>query len=149
MLYFYYGGGTLGVPRSLVTGVWESDVPYIEASDPEEASTSDETPEGIHAGSMDTGGEGKSINGGTAGPDQKPDLEHYEKRNRELRVQLDGSLQEYREATHEKDSEAKEEARENIRTIARQIYSLSDQVKDSFGSLPEGWWQGADGIGGY
>jgi hypothetical protein len=51
-------------------------------------------------------------------------------------------MKQLRKASRERDPEGKKKAREDSIEISRQIYSLTDKVKNNIGDLPQDWWQG-------
>jgi len=148
-IHFNFSGGTLSVPKGFINAVKKSGLPYIEESDlkrelraaTEPSMRPSELPDDIQQSkSKEDKKEGKKFKKGSAEVDKKLDLEYFKNKNKQLRAQLDASLEELREASHEKDQEAKGKARESIRGISRQIYSLADEVKNNFGALPKDWW---------
>ena len=59
-----------------------------------------------------------------------------------LKTKLDESLKKLREATRNKDKAAKKMAREDMRKFSKEIYKLTDEVKQvNNGVLPEDWWK--------
>lgn len=74
--------------------------------------------------------------------DGKPDIDYYKEKKAFLIVKLDESLEKIREATRNKDPEAKEKARDEMKKISAEIYALTDELKEkNNGELPEGWWE--------
>ncbi len=74
--------------------------------------------------------------------EEKPDIDYYKEKKALLTVKLDESLEKIREATRNKDPEAKGKARDEMRKISAEIYALTDELKEkNNGELPEGWWE--------
>jgi hypothetical protein len=73
---------------------------------------------------------------------EKPDINYYKEKKSLLKAELDRTLDRLREATKDRDPEAKKKAREEMRKISSQIYDLTDELKEkNTGKLPEGWWE--------
>ena len=73
---------------------------------------------------------------------EKPDIDYYKKKKSLLKAELDRTLDRLREATKDRDPEAKKKAREEMRKISTEIYDLTDELKEkNNGKLPEGWWE--------
>ena len=73
---------------------------------------------------------------------EKPDIDYYKEKKSLLKAELDRTLDRLREATKDRDPEAKKKAREEMRKISTEIYDLTDELKEkNNGKLPEGWWE--------
>lgn len=68
-------------------------------------------------------------------------IEDHKKKKDRMTVELEGLLEELREATRRKDNGAKERIKREIRAKSGQIYKLTDEATEkNQGRLPEGWW---------
>jgi len=81
----------------------------------------------------DTGRVGKA-------PLSQEELQAYTERHRRLKEDLEEATKKMRQASRERNPEAREKARAEMRRTAGQIYELRDAVKrKNEGKLPEGW----------
>lgn len=70
------------------------------------------------------------------------DLSYYTKKKGQLDAELDRALDRLREATKNRDTEAKNKARETLKKIHNEIYVLTEEVRGmNKGKIPEGWWK--------
>ena len=125
---FNFKIGVLGVPRSAVVSIEEFTA---------KAPAPDETPNETEVKTKEEGDEkpDKKI-------DKKRPLEEYYEKMKVLKTKLDESLKKLREATRNKDKAAKKMAREDMRKFSKEIYKLTDEVKQvNNGVLPEDWWK--------
>ncbi|HUV49430.1 MAG TPA: hypothetical protein VMW78_00165 [Anaerolineae bacterium] len=129
---FYYRGGIVGIEKNFVRTIKKTDIEYEEEIDSEKNITDMESKTNGKTGIV------------TREEKIKPetlDVKYYIKRKIELVAKLDESLEKIREATHNKDQEAKKKARDEMRKISAKIYDITDKVKEiNNGKLPEGWW---------
>ena len=132
---FHFKSGVLGVPRSAVVSIEEvaSETRKKEAPRPEEAPP--EKKEETNAVKKTEKKEEKKA-------EQTRPLHEYWAQKKALKVKLDEALKRLREATRNKDKAAKKKAREDMRKFSKEIYKLTDKVKEiNNGKLPEDWWQ--------
>lgn len=130
---FHFKDGVLGVPKAAVTSIEEFS---IEAPASDEAPAA-EAPDKNEAEVKKEGDQkpGKKI-------EEKKPLDDYYKKMKVLKTQLNESLKGLREATRNKDKAAKKKAREDMRKFSKEIYKLTDEVKEANnGALPEDWWK--------
>ena len=74
--------------------------------------------------------------------EEKPDIDYYKEKKSQMKAKLDRTLDKLREATKNKDPEAKKNATDEMRKISAEIYDLTDELKKkNKGELPEGWWE--------
>ncbi len=68
------------------------------------------------------------------------DIEYYKNKKEQLTTELAKILDELREATKNRDSRAKERAKDEMRRVSGEISSLTQEVKQvNSGKVPEGW----------
>ena len=129
---FYYRGGVVGIPNNFIKAIRKSDIAYKEEIDSKQDSVDPKSK--INEKSGITPIEKKEKYGTV-------DLEYYKEKKIALTAELDESLERLREATRNKDPEAKNKAKDEIRKISSKIYDLTDELKEkNNGTLPEGWW---------
>jgi len=130
---FYYYGGVVGIRKNFVKAIRESDMVYKEETGSKQGGVDPKSK--INEKSGITTIEKKEKNGTV-------DLEYYKEKKTALTAELDESLERLREATRNKDPEAKNKARDEMREISTKIYNLTDELKEkNNGTLPEGWWK--------
>ncbi|MCK4467057.1 MAG: hypothetical protein KAU60_01765, partial [Desulfobacterales bacterium] len=128
---FYYRGGVVGIPNNFIKAIRKSDIAYKEEIDSKQDSV--DLKSKINGKSSITTTE-KKENGTVY-------LKYYMEKKIELTAKLNESLERLREATRNKDPEAKNKAKDEIRKISSKIYDLTDELKEkNNGTLPEGWW---------
>lgn len=130
---FHFKQGVLGVSKSAVASIEELSA-EVPASDEVPAA---EAPNETEAAAKKEGDEkpDKKI-------EEKKPLDEYYKKMKVLKAQLNESLKRLREATRNKDKAAKQKARDDMRKFSREIYKLTDEVKQvNNGVLPEDWWK--------
>jgi hypothetical protein len=72
----------------------------------------------------------------------KIDIEEARAQKDRMTVELDALAEKMREATRTHDKEAEQKLRQEHRNTSRQIYQLTDEVKEqNEGKLPDGWWK--------
>jgi len=121
---FYYYRGVVGIPKNFVKAIRKSDIAYKEEIDSKQDSG-------------DPKGKINEKSGITP-----IDLEYYKEKKLLLEAELNRTLDKLREATRNKDPEAKNKARNEMREISTKIYNLTDELKEkNNGTLPEGWWE--------
>jgi hypothetical protein len=122
-------GGIIGIQKDLVKGVEEiEDVP-------EEKAEEEKPPQPAEPAKKETASKEKEK------PPQKS-LDEFYKKKKELTEKLDESLKRGREATRRKDKAAKQQAWEDMLRISKEIYALTDEVKEiNGGELPDDWWK--------
>jgi hypothetical protein len=126
-LTLYTYGGILGIQRDSVRKIEESDIVVRDVT----PSVSKPAEDMVDA---DEETKGKA--------EEKPDINYYKEKKSLLKTELDGTLERLREATKNKDPEAKKKARAEMREISTQIYDLTDELKEkNDGELPEDWWE--------
>jgi hypothetical protein len=130
---FYCYGGVVGIPKNFVKAIRESDIAYKEEIDSKQEGADPKSK--INEKSGITTIEKKEKY-------ERVDLEYYKEKKTALTAELDESLERLREATRNKDPEAKNKARDEMREISTKIYNLTDELKEkNNGTLPEGWWE--------
>ena len=130
---FYFRGGVVGVEKEFVKAIRESDTAYKEEIDSKQDSVDPKSKINGKSGITTTE---KKEKYGTV------DLKYYIEKKIALTAELDESLERLREATRNKDPEAKNKARDEMREISAKIYDLTDELKEkNNGKLPEGWWE--------
>ncbi len=144
---FYYYGGLITIDKDQIQAITESDKAYVE----EVLDT--RAPESPGIGAKQPAAETKvgakePVAGKKTGPEkgkteEKVDIKYYKEKKAELMSELDETLKRVREATRNKDLEAKKKAKEDMRRVATQIYDLTDELKkENNGVLPDGWHPG-------
>jgi hypothetical protein len=130
---FYFRGGVVGIEKEFVKAIRKSDTAYKEEIDSKQDSVDPKSK--INEKSGITPIEKKEKYGTV-------DLEYYKEKKIALTAELDESLERLREATRNKDPEAKNKARDEMTKISTKIYDLTDELKEkNNGKLPEGWWE--------
>ncbi|MFH1429759.1 MAG: hypothetical protein ABIH39_08475 [Candidatus Margulisiibacteriota bacterium] len=130
---FYYSGGVVGIPNNFVKAIRKSDIAYKEETDSKQDSVDPKSK--INEKSGITPIEKKEKY-------ETVDLEYYRERKALLTTELDNTLDRLREATKNKNPEAKEKAMDEMRKTSSSIYDLTDELKEkNKGELPEDWWE--------
>ena len=132
---FHFKSGVLGVPKSAVVSIEEviPETPAREEPPPEAAPA--EKKEETNAVKKPEKKEEKKA-------EQAKPLHEYWEQKKALKVKLDEVLKRLREATNRKDTAGKEQASEDMRKLSKEIYKLTDKVKEiNNGKLPDYWWQ--------
>jgi hypothetical protein len=130
---FNYSSGILGFSKDLISSIEERAPAPREAHESEPAA--DETVQ-------QQGPEKAPEKDRVEKKDDDKTLQHLIEKKRILKKKLDGALARLREASGNKDAEAKKKARDEMRDYANQLYALTDEAKEmNNGQLPEGWWQ--------
>lgn len=144
---FYYYGGLITIDKDQIQAITESDKAYVEevleTRAPESPGIGAKQP----AAETKLGAKKSSLEKKTAPENGKTeeevDIEYYKGKKAELMSELDETLKRVREATRNKDLEAKKKAKEDMRRVAKQIYDLTDELKkENDGVLPDGWHPG-------
>ena len=156
---FHFKNGVLGIPRAAVVSI-EEVIPETPAREepplgagPSKPDPSNATPS--KAAAPDTAPseekkESKKEKGEVKKPEKKEEkkaeqakpLHEYWEQKKALKVKLDEALKRLREATRNRDKAAKKKAREDMRKFSKEIYKLTDEVKEiNNGKLPDYWWQ--------
>ena len=128
---FHFKHGTLGVPKEAVVSIEEvaGETPKKEETPPEAAPSEEKE-------------ESKKVEEGVKKTENTKPLHEYWEQKKALKVKLDEALNRLREATRNKDKAAKKKAREDMRKFSKEIYKLTDEVKQiNNGVLPEDWWK--------
>ncbi len=74
--------------------------------------------------------------------EEKIDLTYYREKKSQLEAELKEALDRVREATKNRDSKAKEQARDEAKKISAKMYDLTAELtKKNNGKMPEGWWE--------
>ena len=129
---FNYSEGVLGFSKDLISSV-EERVP--EPSETREAEPVVDEPSKQQEAKKAPGKEE------AAKKEEKQTLKELTEKKKVLKKQLDGALARLREASKNRDAEAKKKARVEMRDYATQLYELADRAKEiNNGQLPEGWW---------
>lgn len=138
---FYFYGGVVGIQKDFVRKITESDVAYREEIDSEERiATESKIDRSTIASSKTAKVPSKAEK---EKRDEKIDFEYYREKKLALKAELDDALERIRDASRNKDPEAKKKATEDMREIAKQIYDLTDELKEkNKGVLPGDWWEG-------
>lgn len=147
---FYFYGGLVGIQKESIRKIRESDVAPGEWIDFEKGITIENetdkgpaivSPESARRPSEKDGPEKKTgLEKGKT--DEKIDFEYYRREKLELTAELDKALERLREATQNKDPEAKKKAREDMRKVSGRIYDLTDELREkNNGVLPDDWWE--------
>lgn len=147
---FYFYGGVVGIPKHFVSTIRESDMAYREETDFEKGMTienkidrrstiasseTEKTPTKENGTEKKAGSEKEKT-------DEKIDFEYYREKKAVLKGKLAEALERVREATRNRDPEAKKKAREDMKKFSREIYYLKDELKEkNNGVLPDDWWQ--------
>ena len=126
---FYCRGGVVGIRKNFVKAIRESDIAYKEGTDSKQDSV--DLKSKIN-GKSDIPTREKKEKYGTV------DLKYYRERKALLTTELDNTLDRLREATKNKNPEAKKKAMDEMRKISSSIYDLTDELKEkNKGELPE------------
>jgi len=134
---FYFRSGIVGIPADTIHSISHSDQIDLETPEIDDSVTGLPDPSNPGPRTSDA----VPLVGPAKIPEEPFDLKFYQKKKTILKAQLSASLKQLRKASRDKDPEAKEVARENTRKISRQIYDLTDEVKEKMGTLPDDWWQ--------
>ena len=156
---FHFKNGVLGVPKGAVVSI-EEVIPETPAREepplgagPSKPDPSNATPS--KAAAPDTAPseekkESKKVEEEVKKTEKKKEekaeqakpLHEYWAQKKALKVKFDEALKRLREATRNRDKAAKKKAREDMRKLAKEIYKLTDKVKEmNDGELPDYWWQ--------
>ena len=165
---FHFKRGVLGIPRSAVVSIEEviAETPAREESPPEAAPPEAAPSEAVTAEEKK---ESKKLEEEVKKPEKKEEkkeskkveeevkktekkeeekaeqakpLHEYWAKKKALKVKLDEALKRLREATNRKDTAGKKQARKDMRKLAKEIYKLTDEVKEmNNGKLPDYWWK--------
>ena len=160
---FHFKNGVLGIPRAAVVSIEEviPETPAREESPPEaappEAVTAEEKKESKkleeevkETEKKEEKEQSKKIEEAVKKTEKKEEkkteqakpLHEYWEQKKALKVKLDEALKRLREATRNRDKAAKKKAREDMRKFSKEIYKLTDEVKEiNNGKLPDYWWQ--------
>ena len=129
---FYCYGGVVGIEKKFVKAIRESDMVYKEEIDSKQDGVDPKSK--INKKSVITTIEKKE--NGTV------DLKYYKEKKVALEAELKRSLDKLREATKNKDSQAKKKARDEVKKISAKMYELTGElIKKNNGKMPEGWWE--------
>jgi len=130
---FYYRGGVVGIPNNFIKAIRKSDIAYKEEIDSKQDSLDPKNK--INGKSGITATEKKEKY-------ETVDLKYYREKKALLTTKLDNTLDRLREATKNKNPEAKKKAMDEMRKISSSIYGLTDELKEkNKGELPEDWWE--------
>jgi len=122
---FHRYGGVVGIKKDLVREIEEVDLPEDKKAVKDKPIQPAE------------GAEKKE----KKAEDAKP-IHEYWAQKKALKVKLDEALKRLREATNRKDTTGKKQARKDMRKLSKEIYKLTDKVKEmNNGKLPDYWWQ--------
>jgi hypothetical protein len=146
---FYFHGGVVAIPKDLVRTISESDLPHGQ-----EASSL-----GYTAGGKDLDGQSTTTAGETShgqvpnGPpemavglqnhrtDAPADFEYYKKHKNLLKSKLEEATRRFREASGNRNLEAKKSAIQDMTKISKEMFSLAQELEaKNNGVLPE-WWK--------
>ncbi len=137
-IFFYYAGGTAGIERKEIDRIRSSedrekhDTGNIIVWNPGIKDLPPELPIMKKAQESVKPKEEKEA---------KVDIEAYRKKKDQLKVELDGLLEQQRQTAGSADEDAKGKIREGIVNVSTQIYKLTDEVTEkNKGKLPDGWW---------
>jgi len=128
---FHFKSGVLGVPKEAVVSIEEvaGETPEKEEPPTEAAPAEEEK-------------ESKKIEKAVKKTEDAKPIHEYWEQKKAIKVKLDEALKRLREATRNKDKAAKKKAREDMRKFSKEIYKLTDEVKEiNNGKLPDYWWQ--------
>jgi len=129
---FYCSGGVVGIEKEFVKAIRKLDTAYKEEIDSKQDSVDPKSKTNRKSGITTT----EKKENGTV------DLKYYIEKKIALTAELADSLERLREATRNKDPEAKNKSRDEMRKISAKIYDLTDELKEkNNGKLPEGWWE--------
>ncbi|MFH1990798.1 MAG: hypothetical protein ABIK98_00110 [Pseudomonadota bacterium] len=154
---FHFARGVLGVPKEAVVSIEEVNPETQEKQKPPAVATpeapgkQEAPPEAAPAEEKKEGKEVKEPVKKTEKEeakkkekkveDTKP-IHEYWAQKKALKVELDEALKRLREATNRKDAAGKEQARKDMRKFSKEIYKLTDKVKEmNNGKLPDYWSQ--------
>jgi hypothetical protein len=137
-IFFYYAGGTAGIERKEIEKILSSeagekqDTGNIVVWNPGVRALPPEPPLVKKAQEADKPREEKEA---------KVDIEAYKNKKDQLNGELEGLLEQQRQAAGSADDDAKRKIREGIVTVSKEIYRLTDEVTEkNKGKLPDGWW---------
>jgi len=149
---FYIYGGLVGVEKNSIKEIVEVNSIYKEnignerkeihsednANEKQNIFPSDKEKE---RNTKDTNPLSSTATAKNANINEKIDLEYYRRKMIELKSKLDTSLEKFRNASANKDQEAKGQALRETADISKQISDLSDELKaKNQGVLPD-WWE--------
>ena len=140
---FHFKSGVLGVPKEAVVSI-EEVVGETPAKDeaPPEAAPAEEKKEGKEVREPVKKTEKEEAKKKEKKVEDTKPIHEYWAQKKALKVELDEALERLREATNRKDAAGKKEAREDMRKLSKEIYKLTDKVKEmNNGKLPDYWWQ--------
>ena len=128
---FQTKGGVTGVPEESVASIIEK------SSDPNDSTP---LPVEIRQEGSDARDPQKTESKKEKGANP---LQEFYARKKPLEVKLNDALKRLREATRSKDRAAKEKARQDMRKFSKEIYAITEEVKEKNGDkIPEDWWKG-------
>ena len=158
---FHFKRGVLGIPKGAVVSI-EEVIPETPAREepPPEATPVEAVPaeekkeskkvEGKKPEKKEEKGEIKKAEEEVKKAEKKEEekaeqakpIHEYWEQKKALKVKLDEALKRLRDATRNKDKAVKKKARKDMRKLSKEIYRLTDKVKEmNNGKLPDYWWQ--------
>lgn len=127
---FYYYGGVIGIPKSIIKEIRESDLPYKEQLPEEKSSVTEKDVRDETAKKQEDEAE-----------DQPVDDSAYKNRRESLRKQIEEATNKYNAALKQNDQKEITETYQTVAKLSSELKSLKKEVKDRHkGKLPE-WWQ--------
>ena len=135
---FYSGGGAVAVAKASVKKITKADIAVESRTDRRAIISAPKPPDTLPEEDEPAG----ETSARKKRADQIVNLDYYREKKLRLQAALDKALEGFREASGNRDSEAKKTAIRNITEASGQIIKLTDELKEkSNGILPD-WWQG-------
>ncbi|MBN1841595.1 MAG: hypothetical protein JW883_04830 [Deltaproteobacteria bacterium] len=133
---FYSHGGAVGIPKDSVRKIRESDIILETQIDSRWALLSPKAPDM----SLIQDEPGKEPCAGEKRVNAIPSRKYYKGEKLRLVAELDKALEEFRQASGNRDSEAKKKAMGDMARLSKKISDLINQLKEmNKGVLPD-WW---------
>ena len=148
-LKFYSHGGVVEIPKRSVAKISETNVAYGAGTDSGfEATVEDKVkqeptiaPSGKGQIPSQDDALRKKTRSTRKNKDEVIDFEYYQKKKWLLKAKVDEALERFREASSNKESQAKREAIQDMTRISDQIFDLADELKQKNGGVLPYWWE--------
>lgn len=139
--YFIYANGIVGVEKNLIKSIEKYERETDGPSEPPSTNLGEREILPSPSAAEKTQEEGR-VPEATKERKQELTIADYKKKKDKLKSDLDQLLERQREASSKGDDAAKAKIGEEVIKVSREIYSISDEAKETNkGKLPEGWWK--------
>ena len=144
-IQFNYHGGIVSIHEDSILSITETDRPYHEVTPSVDEGSGSGQQSGNQGREAAISEKETDSDRKTEGTEQDVDIEVYRERDSQLKSRLGSSLTSLRDASRNRDEDAKRRAREKIIEYSRRIYELADRLKEKNGGvLPDDWWDDVD-----